>query len=170
MKKYIVKLSEKDFEDLTGVEPKIKNNYFNATDGKAQGEAEDFEIFCFNNRYSFLKKDCVVLLENCWLGDVYGAGYNAIEDQEIEVSELSSYHYDSNPYGVEKELVGSSAGYDWDDDEEWEAKTEKFREELKDNEDYFIENYLSDYIPEGVEEMTSELTQEINKIFLDVID
>lgn len=170
MKKYIVKLNEKDFEDLRGVEPDVKNNYFNATDGKAQGEGEDFVIFYFENRYSFLKKDCVVLLENCWLGDVYGCIYQEIESTEIEPSNLESYHYEANPYGVETELIGNSAGHYWDEYEEWDAKKNKFKEKLNENEDYFAEGYLDEYIPQTMEDITEEWVRDINKIVLDYID
>ena len=42
----------------------------------------------------------------------------------VDIEDLRSAKYDSNPYGVEPELVGSSGGFDWDDDELWNASCE----------------------------------------------
>lgn len=49
---------------------------------------------------------------------------NAVEQKEIDVSELASYKWDSNPYCVEPELVGSSGCGVWDEDEEYNAQIE----------------------------------------------
>ena len=48
-----------------------------------------------------------------------------IEEIDVDVSDLSSYHYDDNPYGVDRELRGWSGEYVWDEDEEYTAKIEK---------------------------------------------
>jgi hypothetical protein len=48
-----------------------------------------------------------------------------VNDLEIDVCELPSCHYDSNPYRLEYPLSCGSGQYVWDEDEEYEAKTEK---------------------------------------------
>ena len=48
-----------------------------------------------------------------------------VNDLEIDPSDLPSYHYDKNPYGLEYPLYCGSGQYDWDEDEEYEAKCEK---------------------------------------------
>lgn len=55
---------------------------------------------------------------------------NFIRRREIEESELPSYTYDSNIYGLEHELA--VGGYYWDEDEEWEAKCEQASDYLED--------------------------------------
>lgn len=47
------------------------------------------------------------------------------EDQDIDVTELYSYQYDKDPYGVGPELRGWSGCYVWDEDEEYTAKIEQ---------------------------------------------
>lgn len=42
----------------------------------------------------------------------------------VDCAELPSAHWVHNPYGVDPELVGSSSGYEWDEDEEAEARLE----------------------------------------------
>lgn len=44
---------------------------------------------------------------------------------EIDVCELPSYHYDSNPYGLEYPLSCGSGQYDWDEDEDTKRKSKK---------------------------------------------
>lgn len=48
-----------------------------------------------------------------------------VNEQEIDVRELPSCYYDSNPYGLEYPLSCGSGQYVWDEDEEDEAKIEK---------------------------------------------
>lgn len=62
-----------------------------------------------------------------------------IENIEIDESELSSYHYDDNPYGVCKELRGWSGEYVWDEDEYAEAQCEVAIQKLQEGgvEGYF---------------------------------
>lgn len=43
----------------------------------------------------------------------------------VDCAELPSAHWVHNPYGVDPELVGSSSGYEWDEEEEREARLEK---------------------------------------------
>ena len=49
-------------------------------------------------------------------------------DIEIDIEELTSAEYDPNPYGVESHLIGSSGGYDWDEEEEWTLQCAKMSE------------------------------------------
>ena len=42
-----------------------------------------------------------------------------IEEVEIDVSELDSYHWDNNPYDVEPALAWGSACGVWNEDEEY---------------------------------------------------
>lgn len=54
-----------------------------------------------------------------------------VNELEIDVSELPSCHYDSNPYGLEYPLSCGSGQYIWDEDEEYEAKIEEAVEKLE---------------------------------------
>lgn len=65
--------------------------------------------------------------------------HNYINNMSIDYSSLDSYHYDSNPYMVEPQLVGSSGCYAWDEDEEYQVKLETLINEIP---KYGIENYL----------------------------
>ena len=62
-----------------------------------------------------------------------------VKNMTIDETKLESYHWDSNPYGVESHLIGSSPCYVWDEDEEWKEKKNKAIELLQDDgvEDYF---------------------------------
>lgn len=42
----------------------------------------------------------------------------------VDCENLPSAHWVHNPYGVDPELVGSSSGYEWDEEEEEEARLE----------------------------------------------
>lgn len=42
----------------------------------------------------------------------------------VDCAELPSAHWVHNPYCVEEALVGSSSGYEWNEDEEMEARLE----------------------------------------------
>ena len=46
------------------------------------------------------------------------------ENLPVDCEELPSAHWVYNPYGVDPELVGSSSGYEWDENEEVEARLE----------------------------------------------
>lgn len=50
---------------------------------------------------------------------------NWVNKLEIDVCELPSCHYDSNPFGLEYPLSCGSGQYVWDEDEENEAKIER---------------------------------------------
>ena len=54
-----------------------------------------------------------------------------VNRQDIDESELPSYHYDRNPYGVEDHLIGSSGCWVVDEDEAYEAKKEQAIEKIK---------------------------------------
>ena len=44
---------------------------------------------------------------------------------EVDVEELPSARRVNNPYGVDEALVGWSSGYEWDENEEVEARLER---------------------------------------------
>ena len=50
-----------------------------------------------------------------------------VDEMEINVEELSSYHWESNPYGVESQLIGTSGEGQWDENEEWQSKISKMK-------------------------------------------
>lgn len=62
-----------------------------------------------------------------------------VEKTEIDVTQLNSYHYDRNPYGVEEQLIGSSSCSEWDEDEEWDEKVKELAKNIK---DYGILEYV----------------------------
>ena len=78
-----------------------------------------------------------------------------IENTTIDETQLESYRWDSNPYGVESHLIGSSPCYVWDEDEEWEARKRKAIEILRDDglEDYF------DFPNSSLEEVVKEIKE-----------
>ena len=45
-----------------------------------------------------------------------------VESLDFDETELPSYHYDHNPYCVEPQLIGTSGVFEWDEDEEYQAK------------------------------------------------
>lgn len=54
-----------------------------------------------------------------------------VQSIEVEVSELPSYHYDSNPYGLDYPLSCGSGQGVWDENEEYETQKEKAIELLE---------------------------------------
>lgn len=54
-----------------------------------------------------------------------------VNEQDIDASELPSYHYDKDPYGVGPELRGWSGEYVWDEDEWMERAIEEAIEKLE---------------------------------------
>ena len=54
-----------------------------------------------------------------------------VNEQNIDASELPSYHYDKDPYGVGPELRGCSGCYVWDEDEWTERAIEEAVEKLE---------------------------------------
>lgn len=56
---------------------------------------------------------------------------NKIEEIEIDVSELESYHWDNDPYGLEPALACGSACGVWDEDEEWQEQCKLLAEWVK---------------------------------------
>ena len=50
----------------------------------------------------------------------------------VDCAELPSAHWVHNPYGVDPELVGSSSGYEWDEEEEAEARLEMAMDNMED--------------------------------------
>ena len=56
---------------------------------------------------------------------------NKIEEIEIDVYQLDSYHWDNNPYDVEPALAWGSAGGVWDEEEEWKEQLKTLAEWVK---------------------------------------
>lgn len=77
-----------------------------------------------------------------------------VNTTEIDVEDLESYTYDSNPYGLEYPLSIGSGGEDWDDNEEMCAKFDRV---IDDVEDEGIGEYID--IEDGLDEY-GELTEE----------
>ena len=50
----------------------------------------------------------------------------------VDCESLPSAHWVHNPYGVDPELVGSSSGYEWDEEEEAEARLEMALDNMED--------------------------------------
>lgn len=50
-----------------------------------------------------------------------------VEEVEVDVSQLNSYHIDHNPYGVEQQLIGTSSSGVWDENEEWQEQIKKMK-------------------------------------------
>ena len=92
---------------------------------------------------------------------------NYINNMSIDYSNLDSYHYESNPYMVESQLVGSSGCYDWDEDEEYQVKLETLIDEIP---KYGVENYLKLtqeqlYNDTYVEELQEAVLCYLNKLY-----
>ena len=79
----------------------------------------------------------------------------------IDISELPGAHWDPNPYGVEPQLIGSSAGWELTDENKlWDAALDKVIEWLE--ADGAVQ-YLYELIPENKQEddeFNTALTQE----------
>ena len=56
-----------------------------------------------------------------------------VEKIEIDVSQLESYHYDSNPYCVDDELIGTSGCGVWSESEEWQEQISAAKKKIKEN-------------------------------------
>lgn len=54
------------------------------------------------------------------------------ENLPVDCESLPSAHWVHNPYGVDPELVGSSSGYEWDEEEEAEARLEMALDNMED--------------------------------------
>lgn len=76
-----------------------------------------------------------------------------VDEMDVDVTELPSYHYDADPYGVGRELRGWSGCYVWDEDEWMERAIEEAVEKLEaDGWDAYFD-YDEDQNPE---ELTKE--------------
>lgn len=75
-----------------------------------------------------------------------------VEEMDVDVTELPSYHYDDDPYGVGRELRGWSGCYVWDEDEEMKLKIESALDKLSEGWDVHFD-YDEDQDPE---ELTKE--------------
>ena len=54
-----------------------------------------------------------------------------VDEMEVNVEGLDSYHWESNPYGVESQLIGTSGEGQWDENEEWQSKISKMKKYLE---------------------------------------
>lgn len=80
--------------------------------------------------------------------------------EHVDIRDLPSTYYDSNPYDVEPQLVGSSGGWFNDTDEPWNAGCDLLIKWLKAD---GAVAYLWDLIPEDKQEddeFNTALTQE----------
>lgn len=59
-----------------------------------------------------------------------------VDEMEVNVEELNSYHREYNPFGVPAEYA--TWEYDWDENEEWQAKIQKAKKYLSENQAYEI--------------------------------
>ena len=76
---------------------------------------------------------------------------------EIDYSELSSAHYDSNPYGVEPQLAGGSGCWEADEDEVFEAQVNKVLEILDcDGVCAFLDEELDDLLDDDIDILERE--------------
>lgn len=80
------------------------------------------------------------------------------EDIEIDVTELKSYSWDRNPYGVEEQLIGTSGSGDWDEEEEWQERIRTLTDRLE--KDGLAEYINLDDREEELDQETGELTRE----------
>ena len=65
---------------------------------------------------------------------------NKAETIDIDVSELESYHWDDNPYGLEPALACGSACGVWDEEEEWKEQCKLLAEWVKADEAAMVED------------------------------
>lgn len=77
-----------------------------------------------------------------------------VNTTEIDVEDLESYEYDTNPYGLEYPLSIGSGGEYWDDNEEMCAKFDRV---ISDVEDEGIGEYID--VEDGLDKF-GELTEE----------
>lgn len=54
-----------------------------------------------------------------------------VENIEIDVTQLESYHWDRNPYCVESQLIGTSGCGVWNENEEWQEQVKKAKTYLE---------------------------------------
>lgn len=81
-----------------------------------------------------------------------------VDRMEVDVEELDSYHWDSNPYCVEPQLAGGSGCGVWDENEEWKAKVSKAKDWIAtDSAKYYLTLADEDYDEDGeCETLTQE--------------
>mgnify|MGYP000628676128 FL=1 len=54
-----------------------------------------------------------------------------VDEMEVNVEGLDSYHFEKNPYGVETQLIGTSGEGQWDENEEWQEQIKKMKKYLE---------------------------------------
>lgn len=83
-----------------------------------------------------------------------------VDEMEINVEELSSYHWESNPYGVESQLIGTSGEGQWDENEEWQAKIQKAKKYLSEEPAYELLTLADEDYDDDDQEDCTTLTNE----------
>lgn len=83
-----------------------------------------------------------------------------VDEMEINVEELSSYHWESNPYGVESQLIGTSGEGQWDENEEWQAKIQKAKKYLSEEPAYELFTLADEDYDDDDQEDCTTLTNE----------
>lgn len=86
-----------------------------------------------------------------------------VDKIEIDVEDLQSAHFDSNPYGLEEPLYYGSGQWEYDEDEEQEVQKEKAIDYLE------TDGGVADYFgwsddEEESEELTKEAVEYIKTI------
>ena len=85
---------------------------------------------------------------------------NKIDDIEVEVEELDSYEWDSNPYLVEPHLAYGSGYGVWNEDEEYNAKLGKLKQYIEDDGVWEYVDINEDDIED--EDKMNKLKKEVN--------
>lgn len=86
-----------------------------------------------------------------------------VDEMEINVEELSSYHFEKNPYCVEPQLIGTSGEAQWDENEEWQAKIQKAKKYLSEEPAYELLTLADeDYDDDNQEDCTTLTNECIN--------
>lgn len=81
-----------------------------------------------------------------------------VNETEIDVTQLESYVWERNPYGVEEQLIGTSGSGDWNEEEEWQEKVRKLISRLE--KDGLVEYSNLDDREIELDQETGELTRE----------
>lgn len=83
-----------------------------------------------------------------------------VDEMEINVEELSSYHFEKNPYCVEPQLIGTSGEGQWDENEEWQAKIQKAKKYLSEEPAYELLTLADEDYDDDDQEDCTTLTNE----------
>jgi hypothetical protein len=83
-----------------------------------------------------------------------------VDEMEINVEELKSYHFEKNPYCVEPQLIGTSGEGQWDENEEWQAKIQKAKKYLSEEPAYELLTLADEDYDDDDQEDCTTLTNE----------